>query len=263
MSGSPSIPVHESVHDMVRATDVSVAYGPKPALDRVSFRVPAGVTCLLGPNGAGKSTLIRLIATIDPLRSGRIVVAGNDLGDAAGRRRVRSSLGYLPQTYGFWPGFTVLEFLVYFAWVRQVPRRERRSAALKALAAVDLVAEAGTTMKKLSGGMLRRAGIAQALVADPAVVVLDEPFAGLDPRQRAQLRELIVRLGSTRTVLLSTHHLDDLAALCDHVVVLDSGRLAFHGSLGDFLERGGAQGAPADGASAYTSLLGPGRSVPC
>ncbi|MFC8718707.1 ATP-binding cassette domain-containing protein [Kitasatospora sp. NPDC057198] len=214
----------------VDVREVSVSHRGRPALDGVSFRLEPGVTGLLGPNGAGKTTLLRVLATAVPADRGALSVLGHDPATVPGRLAVRRRLGYLPQHPGFHPHFTALEFVDYVAILKELTdRRARRAEALRVLAAVGLTEQRGRRIKALSGGMRQRVALAAALVGDPELLVLDEPTVGLDPEQRLRFRELIADLGEDRTVLLSTHQTEDVAALCRRVVVLDRGTVRFEG----------------------------------
>jgi len=213
------------------------------ALDNLTVSIPQGSCGLLGPNGAGKTTLMRLLSTIYRPQVGQIRVLGYDLGDDNDRQDVRSRIGYLPQAFGVFPGFTVSEFVEYFAILRGVHSSVVVRAVGEALAQVELTARSSSKMKTLSGGMLRRAGLAQAIVHQPALLLLDEPTAGLDPDQRHAIRETLRRIAASNTVVISTHLIEDIAALGGHVLVLRAGRLCFEGTtqeLADFgmLSRG-------------------------
>ncbi|MGW0710144.1 ABC transporter ATP-binding protein [Streptomyces sp. NPDC002643] len=212
----------------VRAEGLSLRFGRTTALKDVSFALRDGVTGLLGPNGAGKTTLLRVLATAIPADDGQLRVLGADPCDAAGRLAVRRRLGYLPQNPGFHPHFTAFEFVDYIAILKEIVAG-RHDEVRRVLHAVGLDDQRGKKIKTLSGGMRQRVGLAAALLDDPALVILDEPTVGLDPEQRLRFRELIARIGEGRTVLLSTHQTEDVATVCQHVIVLNQGRLRFEG----------------------------------
>lgn len=214
-------------------------------LDGLTASIPSGICGLLGPNGAGKTTLMRLLATIYTPQQGRISVAGNDLGSESGRKAARTVIGYLPQAFGFYPNFTVSEFVEYFAIMRGVTYPHVSPAVSTALARVDMTNRATTKMKALSGGMIRRVGIAQAIAHEPHLLILDEPTAGLDPDQRHQLRLNLHELAQTTTILISTHLAEDIAALGGNVLVLNEGTLRFQGTAAALTDLG-AQLAAAD-----------------
>ncbi len=206
-------------------------FGSTLALAGVDLELDRGVCGLLGPNGAGKTTLLRILATVLPPDTGRVTSLGFDPTDRDQRVEIRRRLGYLPQEPGFHRSFTAFEFVDYVAILKEWgQRRERHDEVRRVLGLVGLEATAGTAIKKLSGGMRRRVAIAQAMLGDPELLVLDEPTAGLDPEQRLRFRELLSAVAERSTVLLSTHQTDDVAALCSRVVVLLGGRVCFNGT---------------------------------
>jgi len=219
------------------AEGVVKRYRSTTVLDHVDLRTGQGITGLLGPNGAGKTTLLRTIATVLRPDEGRIRAFGLDPGDAAQRREIRRRLGYQPQEPGFFQSFTVLAFLDYVAILKELSgREERRREVRRVIDLVDLGAVANRKIRKLSGGMRRRVALAQALLGRPQLLILDEPTAGLDPEQRLRFREVVSQVAAEQTVILSTHQTDDVAAVCDRVVVLHEGRARFEGTpveLGD------------------------------
>ncbi len=216
--------------------DLDHSFGRLRALDGACLRARPGVTGLLGPNGAGKTTLLRVLATVLAPQSGRVRLLGLDPSDAEERREVRRRLGYLPQDPGYSRTFTAFELVDYVAVLKELTdRRTRHDEVRRVLELVDLTDVAGRKVKALSGGMRRRLGLAQALLRDPDLVVLDEPTVGLDPEQRLRFRDLVSRAGEDRTVVLSTHQTEDVAALCEHVVVVDRGRALFSGSVPDLV----------------------------
>jgi ABC-2 type transport system ATP-binding protein len=218
----------------VRIDGVHKAFGRTVALDEVDLALEPGVTGLLGPNGAGKTTLLRMLATVAAPDRGRIRLLGHDTGDADGRLEARRRLGYLPQEPGFHQRFTAFEFVDYVAILKELTdRRARHDEVRRVLDVVGLTDVSGKRIKALSGGMRRRVGLAQALIGDPDLLVLDEPTAGLDPEQRLRFRHVVSSLVDRQTVLLSTHQTEDVAALCGRVVVLDRGRVRFDGPPAD------------------------------
>jgi ABC-2 type transport system ATP-binding protein len=222
----------------VELEGVTKRYGSVRALDGVSLDLGPGITGLLGPNGAGKTTLIRILATLMSPTQGRVRLDGLDPANSRDRLGIRRRLGYLPQDLGLYPRFTAFEFVDYIAVLKEIKeRRERHRKVRAALTSVGLEDLARRRIRTLSGGMARRVGIAQALVADPALLLLDEPTAGLDPEQRARFRELVASLGDHRQVLLSTHLVEDVAAICTTVVVLWEGRVLFCGAPAELRAR--------------------------
>jgi ABC-type multidrug transport system ATPase subunit len=208
------------------------------AVDGVSLDVGPGVLGLMGPNGAGKTSMLRMLATVLPPSSGEIRLLDLDPNGAAQRREIRRRLGYLPQNLGYYPAFTVVEFVEYLALLKEVPPGRVRKAVAAAVERVDLGARAKAKLRTLSGGMLRRAGIAQAIVNDPDLLLLDEPTVGLDPEQRVAFRALLRDLGRAATVVVSTHLVEDVGAACSEVAVMDAGRVVFRGVPAELAGRG-------------------------
>ena len=174
----------------VELTDVTRRFGRTQAVAGVTLETGPGVFGLLGPNGAGKTTLLRMMATVIPPSSGHVRLLGRDPGGYGPRREIRRRLGYLPQSLGYYPGFTVAEFVEYFALLKEIPPGRVPRAVATAIERVDLGSRAKAKLRTLSGGMVRRAGIAQAIVNEPELLLLDEPTAGLDPEQRVAFRAL-------------------------------------------------------------------------
>ncbi|GAA3392627.1 ATP-binding cassette domain-containing protein [Streptomyces roseoviridis] len=235
----------------------TVRYRTVVALDGVDAEFHPGVTALLGPNGAGKTTLLSLLSTARRPDSGTVRVLGEPARGRAATLRVRERIGMLPQSFGHHPRFTVREFVEYAAWLRKVPARDRRQRTQEALRLVDLERQADQRMGALSGGMLRRAGIAQAMVNRPALVLLDEPTVGLDPAQRVGFRTLVKDLGERTSVVMSTHLAEDVAQIGTRVHVLLDGRMRFTGTAAELCDRapGRAAGAPVDGPSLEAGYL--------
>ena len=216
---------------VISARQLTRRYGSTVALDGVELTLGRGVTGLLGPNGAGKTTLLSILATVAVPDAGRLSVLGHDPADPGQRVRIRRQLGYLPQDLGFHRHFTVAAFLDYVAILKEITDPRRRHAEVaRVLAQVDLADRAGKRIRTLSGGLRRRLGLAQALLGQPGLLVLDEPVAGLDVEQRLRFRELISGLPGDPVVVLATHHADDVAAICSAVVVLLQGRVRFAGT---------------------------------
>jgi ABC-2 type transport system ATP-binding protein len=215
----------------VRVTGLRKRFNSTVALDGIDAAFLPGVNGLLGPNGAGKTTMLRILATVLPADEGEVEVLGANPGTADGRLHVRRRLGYLPQEPGFHRHFSAFDFVDYVAILKEwAERKPRHDEVRRVLALVGLESVMHKRIGQLSGGMRRRVGIAQALLGRPDLLVLDEPTAGLDPEQRLRFRELLGTEGAGATVLLSTHQTDDVAALCQHVVVLLAGRIRFTGT---------------------------------
>jgi ABC-2 type transport system ATP-binding protein len=222
----------------VDISGVTRRFGRTTAVAGVDLRAGPGVFGLLGPNGAGKTSLLRMMATAVPPTSGRLRLLGLDPGQHGPRRAIRRRLGYLPQSLGYYPGFTVTEFVEYFALLKEMPAARVPAAVATALDRVELGGQARARLRTLSGGMLRRAGIAQAIVNEPDLLLLDEPTAGLDPEQRMTFRRLLRDLGQHATVVVSTHLVEDVGAACAHVALMDRGQIVFHGAPDDLTARG-------------------------
>lgn len=216
---------------------VTKSYGSHEALKGIDLRIEQGMFGLLGPNGAGKTTLLRILATLLRPSSGRVVIGGADLSQGKQRKAVRAQLGYLPQELGLYPDLSGREFLDYMGLLKRLyDRGARRRQIAALLGVVSLNGEADRKIKTYSGGMKRRLGIAQALLGDPQVLVIDEPTAGLDPEERIRLRTLLARLAEERIVILSTHVVEDISQTCERLAVLDQGRLVFDGLTRELIE---------------------------
>ncbi|WNV88404.1 ABC transporter ATP-binding protein [Umezawaea sp. Da 62-37] len=246
----------------IRATGLKVRVGVrKMAVDGLDLSLGTGVHGLLGPNGAGKTTLIRALATVLRPADGTLEVLGTSVGGRVDQRALRRRIGYLPQEFGYYKRFTVREFVEYMAWLKEMPKRDVPAAVQRAVERVGLADRADHRMKTLSGGMVRRAGIAQAIVNDPRVLLLDEPTAGLDPAQRLRFRELLQELGTDSCVVVSTHLVEDVAAACTDVVLFAEGKLVFQGTPDQLATAGGPEhvgDSPIE--RGYSALLGePGK----
>jgi ABC-2 type transport system ATP-binding protein len=246
----------------VHAQGLRVKAGRHLAVDGLDLALGTGVHGLLGPNGAGKTTLMRALATVLKPAGGSLTLLGEQAGGRSDLRRVRRGLGYLPQQFGFYPRFTVREFVEYMAWLKEMPKSAVPGATQRAIERVGLADKADARMKTLSGGMLRRAGIAQAVVNDPAVLLLDEPTVGLDPEQRLDFRELLRDLGADSCVLVSTHLVEDVMAACTDVVMMSAGTIVYQGTPADLTAQGG-DGDPGDSPAerGYSALLRRHRAV--
>ena len=218
------------------------SFGSTQVLNGIDLEVGKGVFGLLGPNGAGKTTLLRTLATVMKPGGGVVRLLGYDLTNQKERREFRRRLGYLPQTMGYYSNFTVWEFVEYFALMKEVPTREIKTKVSRAIERVELDDRAKKKMKTLSGGMLRRVGIAQAIVNDPVLLLLDEPTAGLDPEQRVTFRKLLREVGQTGTVMVSTHLVEDVGAACSEVAVMSKGRIVYRGTPVELTARGDGDG---------------------
>ena len=216
---------------IVHASALSKSYGRSTALRDVDLEMGTGITGLLGPNGAGKTTLLRILATALAPSSGTLDVLGNDPSTASGRLAIRRILGYVPQDPGLYTNFTAFDFVDYVAILKEHnDRRARHDEVRRVLGEVDLGDVSAKKIGKLSGGMRRRVALAQALLGEPRLLVLDEPTVGLDPEQRLRFRQLLSRQADRRAVVLSTHMTEDVEAVCDRVIVLERGTVRFDGT---------------------------------
>ena len=204
-------------------------YQNKIAVDRISLRLNTGIYGLLGANGAGKTTLMRMVCGILKPTSGTITFDGIDVSE----ERYRSMLGYLPQDFGYYPEFTGEDFLLYMAALKGMRKPQARRKTVELLKLVSLNDVAKKKIKTYSGGMKQRLGIAQALLNQPKLLVLDEPTAGLDPKERVRFRDLIKDLGKDSIVLLSTHIVSDIEHIADDILMMKSGQLIYQGKWTD------------------------------
>lgn len=214
---------------------VSVNFGRVRALDDVTVALEPGLIGLLGVNGAGKTTLLRVVAGALKPRSGRVLVTGAGGENALKPGELPRLVGYLPQSVLAVRGLTARQYMEYFAFLKGFARGEGRVAAASCIDRVGLSAEADKATRSLSGGMLRRLGLAAALLGEPALLLLDEPMAGLDPEQRQLMRRLIAKVAGDSTVVLSTHLAEDVSELASSVCVLDRGRVRFSGGIEAFV----------------------------
>jgi ABC-2 type transport system ATP-binding protein len=220
---------------VIRASALVKRYGPVTALDGVSFQAsPGEVLGFLGPNGAGKTTAMRILTGFLPATDGRVEVCGVDV--AQDPLAARARIGYLPESVPLYPEMRVDEYLRYRAALKGVPRRERRARIDEAAAQAGLAEERRRVIGQLSKGYRQRVGLADALVHRPEVLILDEPTDGLDPNQRRAMLALIRELGKARTVVLSTHILPEVEAVCGRVVILDRGRVVAEGAPAELVE---------------------------
>ncbi|WP_433136346.1 ABC transporter ATP-binding protein [Actinomadura nitritigenes] len=245
----------------IEARDLTRSFRRRRAVAGVDLETGPGVYGLLGPNGAGKTTLLRMLATVIPPSAGTLRLLGRDPAEHGPRREIRRRLGYLPQDLGYYSGFTVVEFVEYIALLKDMPPRLVPRAVASAVEEVGLGDRARSRLRSLSGGMLRRVGIAQAIVNGPELLLLDEPTAGLDPEQRVQFRALMRRMGERATVVVSTHLVEDVGAACDRVGLMAGGRLVFTGTPDELSARGtdaGAGDAPLE--RGYSAVLAEART---
>ncbi len=217
----------------LKMTDLTKKFQDMTAVDGVSCTLTTGVYGLLGVNGAGKTTLMRMLCTLLRPTGGLITWDGSDI--FAMDREYRRLLGYLPQDFGYYPDFTVYEYLMYIASIKGLRPTAARTRAKELLEQVGLTKARDKKMKKLSGGMKRRAGIAQAILGDPRILILDEPSAGLDPNERIRFRNLISELAQERLVLLSTHIVSDIEYIAGEILLMKDGRIRASGTVQELL----------------------------
>jgi ABC-2 type transport system ATP-binding protein len=221
---------------MIEVRDLTKDYGTVVAVRSVSFSVGKGeIVGFLGPNGAGKSTTLRILAGFLGATSGRVSIAGHDIAEAP--LAARRALGYMPESAPLYPEMRVSEYLLFRAHLKEVARAKRTSAVGAAMERAGVAHMAGTVIQHLSKGYRQRVALADALVANPPLLILDEPTAGLDPNQIREVRALVKDLGSERTVLLSTHILSEVEATCERAIVIDRGRLVAEGTIEDLRAR--------------------------
>ncbi len=202
---------------------------PREALAGIDLRISTGTFGLLGPNGAGKTTLMRILAALLSPTAGQVTVDGEDLRTCGAK--VRRAVGYLPQDFRAYPNLKVKEFLDYSAVIHGMLGRAQRGRAVESvMESTGLTAVRGRRIKKLSGGMHRRVGVAQALLGPPELLIVDEPTVGLDPEERIKLRAELARIGVDCTIILSTHIVGDISSSCEQMAILDEGRILFDGS---------------------------------
>ena len=217
----------------LKITDLTKEFSGTRAVDSVNETLGRGVYGLLGVNGAGKTTLMRMLTTLLQPTSGSITWDGEDIFAMEGR--FRNLLGYLPQDFGFYPNFTVGEYLLYIASIKGLRPAVAKQRVKELLSQVGLSKARNKKMKNLSGGMKRRAGIAQAMLNDPKLLILDEPTAGLDPNERIRFRNLISELAEDRVVLLSTHIVSDVEYIAGKIFLMKDGRIAVSGTAQELI----------------------------
>ncbi len=227
---------------MIEVEHLTKDYGTVVAVRDVSFQVGRGeVVGFLGPNGAGKSTTLRILAGFLGATAGRVRIDGHDIVEES--IEARRCIGYMPEASPLYPEMRVREYLRFRAAVKKVPRRERDSAVDRSMEQAAVTEMSGTLIGHLSKGYRQRVGLADALVSNPPLLILDEPTAGLDPNQIREVRRLVRELGESHTILVSTHILSEVESTCDRAVVIDRGRLVAQGTLEELRARRAASGA--------------------
>lgn len=212
----------------LRVEKITKKYSDKTAVDDVSIKIGSGITGLLGANGAGKTTLMRMVADIIKPTSGSVMYDGVPISILDSE--YRNIFGYLPQEFGFYPGFTVIDYLEYMATLKGLTKAETKRKIDSLLEQMTLTEVRKKKIRKLSGGMKRRVGIAQALLNDPEILILDEPTAGLDPGERIKFRQLLSEFSQNRIVLISTHIVSDVEYIADRQAIMKDGKIIRDGS---------------------------------
>ena len=210
-------------------------YGNKIAVDCVSATLRPGVYGLLGANGAGKTTLMRMMCAVLESTSGEVFLDGQEITSMGAD--YRNVLGYLPQDFGYYPNYTAMEFLLYIAALKGIPKNIAKQRTKELLEVVGLSDVAGKKIKTFSGGMKQRLGIAQALLNTPKILILDEPTAGLDPKERIRFRNLISDYAGDKIVILSTHIVSDIEAIADEVMLMKKGKFVLQGTVSELTKK--------------------------
>ena len=211
----------------LKVTQLTKQYGLKTAVDHLDITLSNGVYGLLGANGAGKTTLMRLLCNIQTPTFGKITLDGKDISVLG--ERYRNLLGYLPQHFRYYPEFTAWDFLMYVATLKGLSEKQAKNKTSELLEAVDLSKEGHRKIKTFSGGMKQRLGIAQAMLNNPRILILDEPTAGLDPKERVRFRNLISAFSKDRIVILSTHIVSDVEFIAEEIIMMKAGRVLHFG----------------------------------
>lgn len=219
--------------EKIEIKNLTKNYGQKQALKNINLTIEKGMFGLLGRNGAGKTTLMRILAAILCKTEGEVIVYGTPIEKA---KKIRSITGYLPQEFSFYPNLTVYEALDYLGVLSGMKKSERAERIPNLLKMVNLNGKKNTKIKALSGGMKRRLGIAQAILHQPKVLIVDEPTAGLDPEERVRFRKLLCDIAEDRIVILSTHIVEDIEKTCKNIAVLRDGEVIYNGTIDRFVE---------------------------
>ena len=219
----------------IKIDNLRKSYGKKETLKGINLNINEGMFGLLGPNGAGKTTLMRILTTLIPKTDGNITIDNIDINN---KKEIRKIIGYLPQDFSFYPAMSVYEAMDYLALLSGMKNKELRKNKIEyLLKKVNLQNHKKTKYKALSGGMKRRLGIAQALLHDPKIVIVDEPTAGLDPEERIRFRNLLRDFSDERIVILSTHIIEDVEFTCENLAILNEGELLYNGKVNELLKK--------------------------
>lgn len=218
----------------IEISHLSKNFGKKQALRDVNLTIEQGMFGLLGPNGAGKTTLMKVLTTLLQKSEGEVKVCGVPIAQCG---EIRKMTGYLPQDFSMYGNMSAYEALDYLAVLSGMPKAERKKKVSQMLEKVNLLEQKNTKVKAMSGGMKRRLGIAQAIIHNPRVIIVDEPTVGLDPEERVRFRNLLCEIAKDRIVLLSTHIVGDIEATCENIAVLNVGEVIFQGTVTELLQR--------------------------
>lgn len=219
--------------NVIEIKNLNKFYGKKQALYDINLTIEQGMFGLLGRNGAGKTTLMKTLVTLLSKKSGSVYLCGIKLENA---KEIRKIVGYLPQEFSFYPSMTVFEALDYLGLLSGIEEKERHERIEYLLKQVNLTEHKRKRVKALSGGMKRRLGIAQALLNNPKVLIVDEPTAGLDPEERIRFRNLLTDIAENRVVILSTHIAGDIEAACEKLAIMNEGRILYSGTVAELLD---------------------------
>ena len=214
--------------------DVSKFYGKKQALNGINLEIEKGMFGLLGRNGAGKTTLMKSIATLHSVSSGDITVCGINISESS---KIREMIGYLPQDFSMYSNMSAYEAMDYLGVLSGLDKKTRKERIPELLSKVNLNNNMKIKVKAMSGGMRRRLGIAQAILHNPKVLIVDEPTAGLDPEERVRFRNLLSEIADDRIVILSTHIVGDIESTCENIAVMDEGKIIFKGTVTELLDK--------------------------
>ena len=217
----------------IKISNISKTYHGNTVLDNVTMDISKGVWGLLGKNGVGKTTFLRILANLIKADDGKVEIDG--CGHIS-KSLIRGKIGYLPQELMFYDNMTVYDMLEYLCILSKIDSKKIKTEIIEKLKMVNLISKKNTKIRELSGGMKRRLGIAQALLGNPPILLLDEPMVGLDPEERINIRNILYEIGRERIVIVSTHIIEDVQVLCDYIVVLNNGKLQFKGTKKEFVE---------------------------
>jgi len=226
----------------IQANNLTKKYSAKTtALNNISLDIGTGIFGLLGKNGSGKTTLMRIITTLLEPTQGELTVLNLDISKKENQEIVKRNIGYLPQEFGFYKEYTILEIMEFICYMRGIQRTQQNDLIFNALEKVNLANEGKKKYRQLSGGMKRRVGLAQAILNNPQILIVDEPTAGVDPEERIAIRRFLGEYAQDKTVLFSTHIVEDIEYTCNKLAILDKGELLFSGSIKNLFQQ--VQGA--------------------